>query len=666
MQLDDAPGVTGQHLVLQLELCEGGTVEALSKAWTAATTPQAAMPGTSPSLSCTGLPESFLWLLLSHLAKALGHLHSNGFISLDVKPSNLLIGEAAGKAVFKLGDLGLATRFCSVGGGASASDPQDLLTPHVDEYYSREDAEDLEGDSRFIAPELLLSATGKRAPPADIYSLGVTLLELAADIALPLEGQEWQDLRQGRLPPFDDRLCRSQSLKDVVRSMMAPEPRDRPTAKQLLEHPWIRDPSALFPPASKDEPLLLLFLSNRCSFSSVPSSTLVGLFDSSAERISSLEVGPFLAAPETSSAALSTGVSACNFPRKGAVLLEETAARTIGAASGLSAPPAHAFGRSMSYTASELSSDLLALQKEALTSDNDSALLPSARPRLSIRADKCGGTGRQGRAGSFPSTSLSSYSSVGDRISSAPFDSNAERLLEEDEEADDDELEDDDEGIVSAFSPGALAPVPLQPAQNDVDGEEEWVEAEENVSAPPAGGLAGGTRDGHQHYSRFLAFQKQRRPSENASGFVKRFGSFSSAAKAEATAPAPAQSRKRMARADSLEQDHIAALVSESECIAASQRLAAEATSFFSPDVKRARPRQEGELTSGLGNANQLPFNSISKILADAASKALNLSSPPLGAITFGRGDAASDDPTGMPGLSLSECSSPPTCIGKQ
>lgn len=37
-------------------------------------------------------------------------------------------------------------------------------------------------------------------PPADLFSLGMTILELATDLDLPKQGDAWQMLRQGTLP----------------------------------------------------------------------------------------------------------------------------------------------------------------------------------------------------------------------------------------------------------------------------------------------------------------------------------------------------------------------------------------------------------------------------------------------------------------------------------
>lgn len=55
----------------------------------------------------------------------------------------------------------------------------------------------MEGDSRYIAPELL---SGRFTQAADIFSLGITMLELAYNLELPKNGQLWHVLRNGNLP----------------------------------------------------------------------------------------------------------------------------------------------------------------------------------------------------------------------------------------------------------------------------------------------------------------------------------------------------------------------------------------------------------------------------------------------------------------------------------
>lgn len=109
------------------------------------------------------------------MVAALKHIHDSGFIHLDVKPSNFFVRESGSLA---LGDFGQALEITKI---------QAL----------RDD--DVEGDSVYMAPELLqnnIPLTEKISTKADIFSLGVSILEMASGLNLPKNGEMWQRLRQ--------------------------------------------------------------------------------------------------------------------------------------------------------------------------------------------------------------------------------------------------------------------------------------------------------------------------------------------------------------------------------------------------------------------------------------------------------------------------------------
>jgi mitosis inhibitor protein kinase SWE1 len=61
---------------------------------------------------------------------------------------------------------------------------------------------DFEGDREYLAPEVLRGEIDK---PADIFSLGLILLEIAANVKLPENGATWTALREGdfnEIPPL--------------------------------------------------------------------------------------------------------------------------------------------------------------------------------------------------------------------------------------------------------------------------------------------------------------------------------------------------------------------------------------------------------------------------------------------------------------------------------
>jgi len=73
---------------------------------------------------------------------------------------------------------------------------------------------------------------------ADIFSLGVTILELATDLDPPNGGALWHALREtGPDPTLTKHL--SADLRRLIQLMMGPDPGRRPTVNQLLELPAI-------------------------------------------------------------------------------------------------------------------------------------------------------------------------------------------------------------------------------------------------------------------------------------------------------------------------------------------------------------------------------------------------------------------------------------------
>ncbi len=89
-----------------------------------------------------------------------------------------------------------------------------------------------EGDPRYLAPEVL-RGSDFITPAADIFSLGITILELATDLELPNSGEGWHLLRNGIIPS-DLKNLFSNDLKIIIEKMIEPDYLKRANVNDLL------------------------------------------------------------------------------------------------------------------------------------------------------------------------------------------------------------------------------------------------------------------------------------------------------------------------------------------------------------------------------------------------------------------------------------------------
>ncbi|KAE8379515.1 hypothetical protein BDV26DRAFT_165374 [Aspergillus bertholletiae] len=139
------------HLYIQTEFCEEGSLDVFL-----------AQVGLKARLD-----DFRIWKILLELSMGLKHIHDLGFIHLDLKPANILI---TFEGVLKIADFGMATS------------------------WPAEEGIEGEGDREYIGPEILMGCYDK---PADIFSLGLIMFEIAGNVELPDNGLSWQKLRNG-------------------------------------------------------------------------------------------------------------------------------------------------------------------------------------------------------------------------------------------------------------------------------------------------------------------------------------------------------------------------------------------------------------------------------------------------------------------------------------
>lgn len=165
------------------------------------------------------LPSEEVARMAAELGAALAYAHGQGVVHRDVKPGNVLI-DAHGHA--RLTDFGIARRV-----GARRETGTDLVV----------------GSPAYVAPEQV--AGEPVGPPADVYALGLVLLEaLTGRRAFHGTGVEVAYARVHAAPEMPVSL--GPTWIGVLSAMTARDPADRPDAGRIaamLAHPPTYDPA---------------------------------------------------------------------------------------------------------------------------------------------------------------------------------------------------------------------------------------------------------------------------------------------------------------------------------------------------------------------------------------------------------------------------------------
>ena len=192
------------HVYILMELCSGGNLyEKISK----------------------GDPytEKMASVLMGDILRVAEQCHSRGIIHRDIKPENFLFGNKLMGAPLKMTDFGLAD-YCKEGS---------KLT-------------EISGTPYYIAPEVIRQ---NYSLPADVWSCGVVLYVLLTG-KTPFHKEDdrkhsykivfrriLEDTINFTKDPWPNI---SENAKDLCKKLLTKNPAKRISAKEALEHPWIR------------------------------------------------------------------------------------------------------------------------------------------------------------------------------------------------------------------------------------------------------------------------------------------------------------------------------------------------------------------------------------------------------------------------------------------
>jgi len=190
----------GQTLLIAMEFCDGGSVQDVLR------------------IAERNCAEDEIAAMCAQVLEALVYLHANHIMHRDIKAGNVLL-TTSGRA--KLADFGVSAPLAS-----TLQKKQTVI-----------------GSPYWMAPEIISKSNEGYDTKADIWSLGITAMEMA-EMVPPRYDIHFARvifiIPQQPPPTFKDPSKWSSEFKDFIATCLNKDPKLRPSAKDLLKHPFIQ------------------------------------------------------------------------------------------------------------------------------------------------------------------------------------------------------------------------------------------------------------------------------------------------------------------------------------------------------------------------------------------------------------------------------------------
>ena len=160
------------------------------------------------------ISESEARILFRQLTEGICYLHELSIIHRDIKMENILVDTDTKQ--IKIIDLGFAIQV-----------PDDKNMTIIC------------GTPSYMAPEII-GKQGYKAKPTDVWALGIVLYYMLCG-SVPFKGNDEKEIYKKIMKTkleFPQHV--SEKAEDMLRNILNPNPKERPTARDILEAPWMK------------------------------------------------------------------------------------------------------------------------------------------------------------------------------------------------------------------------------------------------------------------------------------------------------------------------------------------------------------------------------------------------------------------------------------------